>query len=165
MNFITSDFHIGHPNCAVKHRGFDSVEHQSEVIRNNWLSQVTKHDKVFIVGDVGYNKDASVLSFFNDLPGAKHIIMGNHDQCSIEEYLKVFYKISGMINYKMFVITHAPIHPSELRGRINIHGHLHDKVVMLNGIPDERYINANVDVNGYRLLNLDLLVEKYKGTL
>lgn len=154
--FFASDLHIGHGNCATRYRGFKSVEEHDAMLREVWLETVGKRDKVFVIGDVGHNKKKSVLEWYADLPGFKHLIMGNHDMCDVLEYRKVFDKVSGMVKYKDYWLTHAPIHPMELRGKRNIHGHLHEQKVRNEyGEVDSRYINANVDVNGYEFLSFE----------
>lgn len=55
-----------------------------------------------------------------------------------------------LFSYKNTWISHCPIHPQELRNRDgNIHGHLHNSIV-----PDLRYFNVNLDVNGYDFVPL-----------
>ena len=168
--WFTSDLHIGHYNCAVKYRGFASQEEHDDIIADAWRV-VAKRDKIFVVGDVGHNKSTKALEFYKDKPGFKHLIMGNHDQCSAQEYMKYFDKISGMVKYKDFWITHAPIIESELRGKKNLHGHLHAKHVMMdyeNGIltgyiKDPSYINLNIDVNEYKFLSFEQIVAEHGG--
>lgn len=38
-------------------------------------------------------------------------------------------KVYSLVKYKGFWLSHAPIHPEELRGCKNIHGHCHDAVI------------------------------------
>ena len=152
--FFTSDLHLDHTNCAVKHRGFNSVEEHNDFIIDRINSVVSKRDKLFIAGDIGHNTSVKALRYFDRLNcGNLHLIMGNHDQCHIEEYAKIFNKISGIITYKGFWVTHAPMHPAELRGRLNIHGHVHG-----HKLPDGRYVNINTDVNDYLPLSFDSIM-------
>lgn len=146
---FTSDLHIGDANTA-RFRGYDTVEDHDAAIRKEWLHRVSKRDKIFVLGDVGSNKKLASLDFYRDLPGYKHLVMGNHDQCAIQEYQKVFDKISGFLKYENFWLSHAPIHPSELRCRANIHGHLHDGRVVTqhnSETADPRYFNVNWDMS------------------
>lgn len=45
-----------------------------------------------------------------------------------------------MVKYKNLWLTHAPIHPDELRGKKNVHGHCHGHI-----LNDKRYINVCVE--------------------
>lgn len=163
--WYVSDPHIGHPNCCLKHRGFKTMEEHNNHFRKKWLDTVGRGDKVFLLGDVGWNNKLESLDFYKDLPGFKHLIMGNHDMCDVLDYRKVFDKVGGMVYYKNFVLTHCPVHPEQLRGRVNIHGHDHTGHIMMdyeNGpvsglIKDPNYINANVDMNDFNFLNHDEL--------
>ena len=79
--------------------------------------------------------------------------MGNHDTDSGERQdilrmLIMLYKINkvgSLYKYKnKFWLSHAPIHPQELRGLKNVHGHCHN-----NSIDDNRYINVSCEAVNY----------------
>lgn len=74
------------------------------------------------------------------------MILGNHDNFSTHEYLKYFTKVHGALGYKGGIITHIPIHKSQLdRYYFNIHGHLHNE-----RIADKRFMNVNCDIVGFK---------------
>lgn len=157
--WFTSDLHIGHTSCAVKYRKFPTLQEHDEHIRKVWLETVGKRDKVFILGDIGHNKSKKPLDWYRDLPGYKHLIMGNHDQCHITEYAKIFDKVGAIVQYKKMWLTHAPLHPAELRGRLNVHGHIHNGAEPPHlHLSDARYFNVNIDMNDYEFVNLDRLL-------
>lgn len=158
--WFTSDLHIGHRNCATKYRGFSTVEEHDQTLKENWIKHVGKRDKVFILGDIGEFKKPQGLEFYKDLPGYKHLIMGNHDNLPTKYYLEVFDKVDGIVKYNNWWLTHAPIHPFELRGRQNVHGHIHG-----NHIPDKMYFNVNVDVRDMRPVNIDEIVTTFNNEL
>ena len=139
VRFI-ADLHLGHTNMAL-HRGFSSVEEHDEHIIAKWNSVVTKRDVTYILGDVTMEKSAP-YPLLDRLNGVKHIVLGNHDRRQdAKRLLQYAESIAGMIQYKGVMLTHCPIHPMELDYRFNknIHGHIHEKVVLLNGSPDPRY--------------------------
>jgi calcineurin-like phosphoesterase family protein len=74
---------------------------------------------------------------FSELPGKKILIRGNHDTLPTLAYLHYFDEVYGLLKYKEFWLSHAPIHPDELRNKINLHGHVHYAT-----IPDKRYFNC-----------------------
>jgi calcineurin-like phosphoesterase family protein len=129
---------------------------------NKWNSVVTKRDVVYVLGDVCF--DVSKMPLLDTMLGTKYLIIGNHDTFQLGVYQKYFKKIHGFRTYKGYWISHAPIHPDELRGRRNIHGHVHNNPIMLKGYePDLRYIPVCVEqLNGYPV-PFDKIKERYNG--
>jgi calcineurin-like phosphoesterase family protein len=165
VRFI-ADLHLGHENMA-KRRGFSTVEEHDEHIIAKWNSVVNKRDVTYILGDVTMEK-SSPYPLLDRLNGIKHIVLGNHDRRQDTKKLFQYAEsVAGMIQYKGIMLTHAPIHPMELEYRFNknIHGHIHDKVVMkmLDGweIPDERYFCVSCEQVDYLPKSLkDLGIER-----
>ena len=91
-----------------------------------------------MLGDAAFTMEA--IDLFKDLPGRKFLVRGNHDLCDTAAYLKVFAEVYGLLKYKKFWLSHAPIHPDELRGKVNLHGHVH-----YSSVPDGRYFNCCVE--------------------
>jgi len=144
--YFISDLHLGHSKIlqfASEFRGGSTVDEHDEWIISQWNSIVRKGDVVYVLGDVAFSREG--LEKVKQLKGHKKLVSGNHDVYGFSEYEAVGFKmLSGIYKYKEFWLTHAPIHPNELRGRKNIHGHLHQKL-----IDDERYINVCVErLNG-----------------
>lgn len=155
--WFTSDLHFGHKNIN-KFRL--EVAHETDNrlrIVSDWSNLVTKRDDVYVLGDAAFNMD-TVGEFF-DLPGRKFLVRGNHDELDTQVYLKYFSAVYGLKKYKEFWLSHAPIHPNELRGKINLHGHVH-----YQSVPDKRYFNMCVEnlwKLGYpSLISLDQIRKK-----
>jgi calcineurin-like phosphoesterase family protein len=153
VRFI-ADLHLSHTNMA-KRRGFSTVEEHDEYIITKWNSVVNKRDVTYILGDVTMEK-SSPYPLLDRLNGIKHIVLGNHDRRQDTKKLFQYVEsVGGMINYKGVFLTHCPIHSDELTYGIpkNIHGHIHDKVVMkmLDGweVPDERYFCVSCEQVDY----------------
>jgi len=165
VRFI-ADLHLSHANMATR-RGFSTVEEHDEHVIAKWNSVVNKRDVTYILGDVTMEK-SSPYPLLDRLNGIKHIVLGNHDRRQDTKKLFDYAEsIAGMIQYKGIMLTHAPIHPMELEYRFNknIHGHIHDKVVMkmLDGweIPDERYFCVSCEQVDYLPKSLkDLGIER-----
>jgi len=165
VRFI-ADLHLSHANMA-KRRGFSSIEEHDEHIIAKWNSVVTKRDVTYILGDVTMEK-SSPYPLLDRLNGIKHIVLGNHDRRQdVKKLFDYAESVGAMINYKGVFLTHCPIHPDELTYGIpkNIHGHIHDKVVMkmLDGweIPDERYFCVSCERVDYIPKSLkDLGIER-----
>jgi calcineurin-like phosphoesterase family protein len=165
VRFI-ADLHLSHANMA-KRRGFSTVEEHDEHVIAKWNSVVNKRDVTYILGDVTMEKSAP-YHLLDRLNGIKHIVLGNHDRRQdVKKLFEYAESVAGMIQYKGIMLTHAPIHPMELEYRFNknIHGHIHDKVVMkmLDGweIPDERYFCVSCEQVDYLPKSLkDLGIER-----
>lgn len=129
VRFI-ADLHFGH-KWAAKNRGFSSIEEHNDKIIENWNKIVTKRDLTIVLGDVTM-EDRSFIPLMDKLLGKKILIGGNHDIRSDYKILKNYFEaILGCEMYKGFILTHIPIHPSELEGRFrgNIHGHIHNNII------------------------------------
>ena len=153
VRFI-ADLHLSHQNMATR-RGFSSIEEHDEHIIAQWNSVVNKRDVTYILGDITMEK-SSPYPLLDRLNGIKHIVLGNHDRRQDTKKLFDYAEsICGMINYKGVFLTHCPMHSDELNYGIvkNIHGHIHDKVVMkmLDGweVPDERYFCVSCEQVDY----------------
>lgn len=145
--WFIGDIHAGH-NGIQKFRHFvKSEEHNRELIEKCWRRVVTKRDIVYVLGDAAFTQEG--LDWIATLPGLKYLVRGNHDRLSTEAYLKVFKEVYGIFRYKGYWLTHAPIHPDELRGKVNLHGHVHYQTIIDSRctIPtvDTRYLNCSVE--------------------
>jgi len=145
VRFI-SDTHFGHENMAIK-RGFSSAEEMNEYIIKKWNSVVSKKDVTYLLGDVSM-ESKKFYYLLNSLNGVKNVVLGNHcRRQDIPEMLKYVNSVAGMIDYKgSYILTHCPVHPSQLEFRYsyNIHGHIHE-----NSLDDPRYINVSCEVIDY----------------
>lgn len=143
------DAHIGHKNSLRWRPRFKTMEEYVATLDTNYRSKVTKRDIVYWMGDA--IMDPAWLPFIAALPGKKILVMGNHDQeyVTTQELLSVFDDIAGMVKYKEFWLTHAPIHPEELRDKVNIHGHVHNATIY-----DCRYVNTSMENINYLPVSL-----------
>lgn len=124
---------------------------------SNYKSVVNKRDIVWFLGDILFEE--KYLEVLADLPGTKNLILGNHDtdrKVNTEQLVKVFDSVHGLVKYKDAWLSHAPIHPCELRGRINIHGHMHYQTV-----GDKNYVNVCVEHTGMTPIKYQKIVDKF----
>lgn len=169
--YLCSDLHLGHKNVikwSQEKRPFNTIEEHDEFIMDEWSSKVKKRDHVWVLGDLGHGQEA--LSKIKSLPGFKKLVKGNHDQLLLKLYAEVFHSIHGIVKYKNYWFSHCPIHPAELRGRRNIHGHVHNQTVLLpDGTRDDRYLNMCMEnrdqFQGTVLTNLNYILEHYPAAL
>lgn len=157
--WVTSDWHIGHSGISNKFRTqFPSDDAHDDHILGTMRACVTTRDVLIVVGDVTWTKVGLQKIKDTEFPCRMIMIGGNHDTLPMGDYLSVFDKVYGAYRYKKYWITHIPIHPSELRSKLNIHGHCHQ------GGPyetdkDTRYFNAILEFNDYMPINIQKVGE------
>jgi len=145
MDYFIGDTHFGHQNILEFGRpGYKDIKHHNETLVSNWNSVVTnKNDRVYLMGDVAFSSQYQYLARLN---GKLTIVLGNHDYHSkikIIQDIRPDVRLCGAMAYnKEFILTHIPVHSSQLEHRFkyNIHGHLHSFK-----IDDPRYINVSCE--------------------
>ena len=156
--YFVADTHFGH-RAILNYRDFDSIKEHDALIMENILAVSGKRKILWMLGDCFFTKESlEYLRIIRPKFQQVHFIIGNHDADSDERQQNIRQilaeglvdKFASMYKKYGFWLTHAPIHPDELRGKHNIHGHVH-----LKTIPDERYINVSVDANDYKPVSLD----------
>lgn len=151
-----SDLHLGHSKVLEFSRdyrwGATIEEHCADLVKC-WNERVTKRDTIYVLGDICF--DTAYLPLLKELKGTKLLVRGNHDNIlTATEWLEYFDDIFGIKSYKEYWLSHAPVHPAELRGKQNIHGHTHSKYIVEsvdcfdNDLRDRRYINVCVENTG-----------------
>ena len=145
--YFISDLHVAHKKVmefTPEYRHGDTWLENVHSIVCRWNTRVRKRDTVYVLGDVCMDKE--YLEILGELQGTKYLVRGNHDMWNAKDYLQYFNDIFGIRTYKGFWISHAPIHPAELRGRKNIHGHVHQQSIRnAYGELDKRYINVSIE--------------------
>lgn len=157
--WFLGDLHAGHKNIANFRKDFASEEDHYSFIKEEYHKVVTKRDLVFFMGDTAFTKER--LEDVSKWVGEKKVaILGNHcleKECSIMDYVKAFDDVQGFMKYKEFWLSHCPIHPAELRGKTNLHGHVHSAT-----IDDVRYFNTSLENINYKPISLYMIREKLK---
>ena len=170
--YLISDLHLGHENIlefAGRYRAWaDTVlEHDRVLIERIRSVCRSKRDVLYILGDVAMG--VKQLELLNEIPARKILVRGNHDTFQDGVYMKYFDSIQGIIHKRYhgqgYWFSHAPIHPHELRGRKNVHGHTHGNLIMKSGcVQDKDYINVCVEnCNGYPVNTSEL--ETFRGEI
>ena len=145
--FFTSDLHFSHQNIlkfCPNTRKYDSVEEMNRGLIARWQEQVTEEDTVYILGDVFFTKLDEALSITQQLPGHKHLILGNHDKVirNNSELIACFESVSEYktitIDKIHVVLFHFPIlNWDRLNyGSFHFHGHSHGQTPQLGRVMD-----------------------------
>lgn len=155
MVFFIADTHFKHKNVLKFRTQFKSLEEHDETIIQNWNKVITKKKHiVWVLGDMFFaNKDSyfGLVDILCRLNGTIRIISGNHDNIKFYPTDMLW---NGIWKKYGYWLTHAPIHPDELRNAKNIHGHVHSKT-----IPDDRYINVSCENINYTPISLEQIRE------
>lgn len=129
--YLIADTHFGHENALRFRPQFKTIKEHDSFIVNNWNKTVTKRDTVWVLGDFSFTKDRQFVNVTRArLNGYIKFVQGNHDLVVPDDVRLM----PPLVVYKGAWLSHAPIHPDELRGKANYHGHTHSKT-----INDERY--------------------------
>ncbi len=121
--YFIGDLHFGHHNISKFRTQFPNESVHRQFLMDTWNDTIKKRDVVYVMGDAAFTQDG--LDSVGTLPGRKIRIMGNHDLLPTEAYLSAFAEVYGALAWKGLWLTHIPIHPLELYGRTNVHGHCH----------------------------------------
>ncbi len=154
--YFTSDWHLGHKAILKYRPEFSTIEDHVNTLVTNYNKVVTKRDTVFFLGDIVFEPE--YLSTIKALQHSKKVLyLGNHDTLPIVDYLTVFNEVHGLRSYKNYWLSHCPIHPQELRGRIgNIHGHLHRSI-----LDSPHYFDVSPEKHNYELVNFERIKQYF----
>lgn len=164
--WVTSDWHFGHKGVERFRPRFHDHTHMEDELIAVTNRLLTKRDVLLCIGDMALNREG--LERLRELgPFRKILIGGNHDEMRALDYLTVFDDVRGVLAYKDAFVTHIPIHPTELLGRANIHGHCH------RGGPREtqsgedwrRYYNAIPEFNDWKPVEMTHVFAVLSGEL
>lgn len=129
--FLIGDTHFMHRNI-IKYcnRPFKDVEAMTEGLIKNWNSVVGKNDIVYVVGDFALCGKQKIIEIGQRLNGRKRLILGNHDQASIETYREAGFEFvynHHIVLDDFFIVSHVPlVGISENCPFANIFAHVHD---------------------------------------
>lgn len=144
------DIHGGHKNICNFRPQFNSEKEHLEFIKHCYHTKVTKRDKVFFMGDIAFSFEA--LQEISTWEGKQKILIcGNHDldRIGMKTVSQYYDEVYSLLKYKEFWLSHCPIHPDELRGKLSLHGHTH-----IHNIDDPRYFNTSCENINYTPISL-----------
>jgi len=169
MIYFIADPHFGHANIVkMCNRPFPDVETMNEALIAAWNDRVGGNDTVYILGDMFFRCE-DPESILKRLRGKKYLIVGNHDDSwmgkvaleryfiSVDNYMEISDGTHALTlcHYPLLTWKHA-------KRSYMVHGHIH-----ANTDADfwplircrENVLNAGVDINGYRPVSFDEMVE------
>ena len=104
--FLIGDCHFGHRNI-IKYcnRPFKDVEDMNEQLIKNWNSVVGKNDTVYVVGDFALCGKQKIIEIGQRLNGRKRLVLGNHDQASVNTYREAGLNLYIIILLYLMIFT------------------------------------------------------------
>lgn len=170
MKYYIADNHFAHANIIeFCNRPFNSVEEMDQFMINAWNRVVTQEDEVYIIGDLIYRSKKPYTWYLEQLPGKKHLIIGNHDGLMIKQPKAAAYfesiEKTALIrdNGKKIFLCHYPVleWPGYFRGEWCISGHIHnaknEAYYILKNM--EKQLNAGVDIINFAPCTFEELVK------
>ena len=163
MIWYTADWHIGHANI-IKYcdRPFDSVEHMDATIFRWYVMLVQPEDTVYVLGDCQLGRRVDFdLALIEAMPGAKHLIIGNHDRSTVKEapfWKSVNRELEIEDEGRRVLLSHYPNYnfPGKEDGVISLHGHSHGKRGVWPGV---KAFDVGVDCVGFKPVTLNEILE------
>jgi len=177
MIYFTADTHFGHANVVwMCERPYPDVDAMNEAMIAAWNERVHGSDTVYIVGDMFF-RCADPESILKRLKGKKRLIVGNHDgswmgKVDLERYfLSVDHLLEISDGARALTLCHYPMLTwKHAKRSYMIHGHIHADT-RADFWPliccRDNVLNAGVDVNDYRPVTFDELMEnnrRFKAT-
>lgn len=153
--WVIADLHFGDTSlCAPGKRPFVTAHAMDEELVRRWNDIVSSGDTVYILGDVGRGRHAETARRLN---GCKHLVAGNGDDLISLARSNIFDTISVARWLPGALLTHIPVHPSQLRARsINVHGHTHTR-----SVGHDRHVCVSAELVAYTPVRLaDLLTRR-----
>jgi calcineurin-like phosphoesterase family protein len=158
--WFTADQHFDHDGIiSACNRPFQTTRHMNKEIIKRYQTFVNDEDDVYIIGDLCL-KGPEYLPFYKNiikqLPGQKHLIFGNHDKLSWEQYIDVGFTsvhssliIKNKIGVK-YILNHDPASSCINRNLLWLCGHIHNLFRTCKNV-----INVGVDVWDYRPVSIE----------
>jgi calcineurin-like phosphoesterase family protein len=129
--FLIGDTHFMHRNI-IKYcnRPFANVEEMTDGLIKNWNSVVGKNDIVYVVGDFALCGKQKIIEIGNQLNGRKRLILGNHDEASVDTYREAGFEFvynHSIVLDDFYIISHIPMVGISVNTPFaNVFAHVHD---------------------------------------
>lgn len=149
--YLIADTHFGHRNICKYRPQFETINEHDETLFYNIMAQITKRDVIWLMGDIAFTEE-SFWFIKQIVEGSQQVnwILGNHDtenndrQENIGRAALAGVKLHSLVSYKGTWLCHHPIHPDELRGKLCLHGHVHNETIRQPG-----YFNCSAENLGF----------------
>ena len=154
--WIRSDLHLGHEHSrTVFGRPFPTAAAADEAMMEAWYEEVAEDETIICLGDV--TVDGEALAHHQDCwrkaPGAKWLVLGNHDVDPVNQIRPFEIDRTAVTLYAAgdppLLLTHVPLLEVP-HGAVNVHGHVHEQ----ESPTPNRHVNLSVEQLNYRPVKL-----------
>lgn len=187
---LTADTHFGH-DLAARKRGFSSVEAHDEAILAGLVNGANNKTETIIAGDFAFGQWQLSLDLMKQVPGRKHLVLGNHDRAHpgyaagfrgshLRAYLEVFDSVTTAMQLgwgrSTLLVSHFPYQGDvgsredvftqwRLRDEraILLHGHTHSSQRLTYSRKGTPQLHIGVDAWEYKPVSLDDIMDYYEG--
>lgn len=160
---FAADLHLGQKNVSRFRTQFFSVEDHDQTVVDNILHTINKRTTLYLLGDIAFTKESlDYLKLIRHYCNRLILIPGNHctEKISMETLVRYYDEIHASLSAYGFWLTHQPIHGEHLRGRLCVHGHLHDQFVN-----DSRYVCVSLEHTLYHPISLTQIREIFDNRI
>lgn len=162
--WIIGDTHFFHEEIIrYESRPFISVDEMNHALVENWNSRVRDQDTVIILGDYSVGTLEQTENITRKLRGKKTLIIGNHDEFSTEEYMRIGFAevYKHPIIYNEFIImSHKPMYVSSNMPYGNIYAHVHGNEIYRDFTNKTFCASVERKALNYSPINLEDAIEK-----
>ncbi|EJM99988.1 hypothetical protein [Phyllobacterium sp. YR531] len=166
-NWYSADPHFGHENIIrFCQRPFRSVHEMDAAILANYAKHIGPRDDFWIIGDLSHGRQTDkagyLKSLFEQVPGRKHLVVGNHDNrqikalgwASVQELIEIKdgEQSLTLCHYPMITWNHAR------RGALQLFGHVHQ-----HWQGSRNSINVGVDVWNFMAVQIASIRQRALG--
>lgn len=171
--WFISDHHLSHAkiltfkdktDCLIRPE-FDNVEQMDAYILEMHNQNVKPEDTVYFLGDLMWWHKPDAWGTFTKMQGNIYFAPGNHDDIPSMmgsgklKDIRLWYHLEA--GGKKMIASHIPTYRDMGRCDLNIHGHLHDKLVLdpASQEPDPRFFSVCVEQLGYEPIHIEDIVK------
>lgn len=163
--YLISDMHFGHGNIIkYENRPFADATEMDAVMIRNWNNVIRTDDLVYVLGDVSFYPKEKTHEIMQQLNGHKLLILGNHDLGRSETFWKdvgfEFVSKYPVCLDEFYWLSHEPMFLTASMPYVNIHGHIHSKIMSTNTTPNQ-YVNVSVEHTNYTPLDFKTIKKVY----
>ena len=150
--WIWSDLHLGHEHSrTVFGRPFRTAAAADEAMIEAWYEEVAEGETIICLGDVTVDGEALAhhQEWWRKAPGAKWLVLGNHDVDPVNQIRPFKIDHTAVTLYAAgdppLLLTHVPLLQVP-HGAVNVHGHVHEQ----ESPTPNRHVNVSVEQLNYR---------------
>jgi len=159
VTWFTADQHFDHSNIlGYCGRDFKNVQAMNNKIIRNYQELIQKDDTVYFLGDLSLRTSDHIRFYrklLEQLPGQKHLILGNHDSLKPFTYVDLgFISVHTSLDIGKYILVHDPVPAFLYPNRIWLCGHVHNLFKTCRNV-----INVGVDVWDFKPVNEEQIDE------